>query len=44
MVKGIDALYETVKNLMETTKLSAEQAMSAMKVSDNDRAILLKWL
>ena len=42
--KRIDALYETVKNLMETMKLSAEQAMSAMKVSDKDRGILLKRL
>ena len=42
--KRIDALYETLMNLMETMKLSAEQAMSAMKVSENDRAILLKRL
>lgn len=42
--KRIDALYEAVKNLMETMKLSAEQAMSAIKVSENDRAILMKRL
>lgn len=43
-IKRIDTLYETLMNLMETMKLSAEQAMSAMKVSENDRAILLKKL
>ena len=43
-IKRIDALYEVVKNLMETMKLSAEQAMSAIKVSENDREILLKRL
>lgn len=42
--KRIDTLYETLMNLMETMKLSAEQAMSAMKVSENDREILLKKL
>jgi len=42
--KRIDALYEVVKNLMETMKLSAEQAMSAIKISENDRAILMKRL
>lgn len=40
--KRIDALYESVKNLMETMKLSAEQAMSAIKVSETDRMILQK--
>ena len=42
--KRIDALYEVVKNLMETMKLSAEQAMSAMKISDQDKTVLLKRL
>ena len=42
--KRVDALYEAVKNLMETMKLSAEQAMSAIKVSENDKEILLKRL
>ena len=42
--KRIDVLYESVKNLMETMKLSAEQAMTAIKVSENDRAILQKRL
>ena len=42
--KRIDVLYETVKNLMETMQLSAEQAMSAIKISENDRMILQKRL
>ena len=42
--KRIDTLYETVKNLMETMQLSAEQAMSAIKISENDRMILQKRL
>lgn len=42
--KRIDALYEAVRNLMETMTLSAEQAMSAIKVTENDREILQKRL
>lgn len=42
--KRIDALYEAVKNLMETMKLNAEQAMSAIKISENDKEVLLKRL
>lgn len=42
--KRVDALCEAVMNLMETMKLSAEQAMSAIKVSENDKEILLKRL
>lgn len=42
--KRIDALCESVKNLMETMKLSTEQAMSAIKISETDREILLKRL
>lgn len=42
--KRIDALYESVKNLMETMKLNAEQAMSAIKISENDKEVLLKRL
>jgi len=42
--KRMDALYESVKNLMESMKLSAEQAMAALKISDNDRIILKKML
>jgi len=42
--KRIDVLYESVKNLMETMKWSAEQAMSAIKVSETDKIILQKRL
>ena len=42
--KRIDTLYESVRNLMESMKLNAEQAMTALKISDKDRAILLKRL
>ena len=42
--KRMDILYEAVKNLMESMKLSAEQAMVALKISDNDRATLQKRL
>ena len=42
--KRIDVLSETVTNLMETMKLSAEQAMSAIKVSESDRKMLMKRL
>lgn len=42
--KRIDTLYESVKNLMDSMKLSAEQAMTALKISDKDRVILLKRL
>ncbi len=42
--KRIDTLCEIVGNLMETMKLSAEQAMSAIKVSEADRAILQERL
>lgn len=34
----------TCKNLMESMKWPAEQAMSAMKVSEADRAMVLKEL
>ncbi len=40
----INNLIEIVRNLMESMKWSAEQAMSAMKVSDADKAVLLKEL
>lgn len=42
--KRIDALYETLKNLMESLKLTAEQAMSAMQLSEQDKAAMLKRL
>ena len=40
----LNNLIENVRNLMESMKWSAEQAMSAMKVSDADKAVLLKEL
>ncbi len=40
----INNLLENVRNLMESMKWSAEQAMSAMKVSEADKAMLLKKL
>ncbi len=42
--KMLDKQKEMIKNLMESMKWSAEQAMEAMKVSEVDKAILLKEL
>ena len=39
-----NSLLESIKNLMDSMKWSADQAMTAMKVSDADKAILLKKL
>ncbi len=39
-----NSLLESVKNLMDSMKWSAEQAMVAMKVSEADKAMLLKKL
>ena len=30
-------VLQSIKNLMETMKLSADQAMDALKISDNDK-------
>lgn len=38
----LETLFQDICNLMETMKLSVEQAMEALRVSDADRAILLK--
>ena len=38
----IDTLFSAVKSLMKSMKMTAEQAMTAMSVSDADRAILSK--
>ena len=38
----IEALFNAIKGLMETMKLSAEQAMNAMQLSDSDKTILVK--
>ena len=40
----LNSLLESIKNLMDSMKWSAEQAMSAMKVSEADRDMLLKEL
>lgn len=40
----LNSLLESIKNLMESMKWSAEQAMAAMKVSDADKVMLLKKL
>lgn len=33
---------EMIKNLMDSMKLTAEQAMTALKVNDREKAVLLK--
>lgn len=38
----IETLFDIVNNLMKTMKITAEQAMTAMCISDADRAILSK--
>lgn len=38
----IKTMFNSVKALMESMKWTAEQAMSAMKLSDDDRALLIK--
>lgn len=38
----IETLFDVVKNLMETMKMSAEQAMTALKISDADKVVLSK--
>lgn len=40
----LNSLLQSIKNLMDSMKWSAEQAMSAMKVSEADKALLLKEL
>lgn len=38
----IETLFDVVKNLMEAMKMSAEQAMTTLKISDADKAVLTK--
>lgn len=38
----IEVLFEAIQSLMENMKISAEQAMEAMNVSAEDKAILIK--
>ena len=40
----IDTMLNNIKALMETMKWTAEQAMNAMKISDDDKALLIKRL
>jgi hypothetical protein len=43
--QGIDRGIElSIKNLMETMKLSAKQAMDALKIPEEERAVYLKRL
>ena len=42
--KMLDKQVEMVKNLMDSMKLSFERAMIALKVSDKEKAVLLKRL
>ena len=42
--KALDKQIEMIKNLMESMKWTAEQAMSAMQISDKDKNVLLKRL
>lgn len=42
--KRLDTLFDTIKNLMQSMKWTADQAMDAMKVSQADQAILAKRL
>jgi len=42
MEERIDTLFHAVKNLMESMKMTAEQAMTVLKIPDADRAVLSK--
>ena len=39
-----DVLLETIRNLMKNLKITAEQAMLAMGLSDSDRKKYIKML
>jgi hypothetical protein len=43
-VKRIDTLYDSVINLMDTMKWSADQAMKALKIPVDDQTVILKRL
>lgn len=38
----IETLFNVINNLMETMKMSAEQAMTILKISDDDKVVLSK--
>ena len=42
--KMLDKQIELIKNLMESMKWSAEQAMAAMQIPDSDKDMILKKL
>lgn len=42
--KRLDTLLDSVKNLMQSMKLTADQAMTALKISQDDRIILARRL
>lgn len=42
--KALDTKTEMIKNLMESMKWTAEQAMAALKLSDKEKVALLKKL
>lgn len=42
--KALDKQIELIRNLMESMKWSAEQAMAALKISDTDKVVLLNRL
>lgn len=37
----LDKQLEMVRNLMDSMKLTAEQAMTALKISDKEKAVLI---
>jgi len=41
-ITRIDTLTETIKSLMDSMKWTAEQAMTALKISDADKSILIR--
>ena len=40
----MDTLFNTMKNLMNSMKWTAQQALKAMGVSDKDQEVILKRL
>ena len=42
--KMLDKQLEMIRNLMDSMKLTAEQAMTALKIPDKEKAVLLKKL
>ena len=38
----IDTLFDSLKNMMDSLNLNLDQAMAALKVSDEDKTVLMK--